>query len=207
MATPLLEQLKSHKTELLVGGAAVAATIALYARSKKTTTQTTAAVATPVTTVAPTGYEEFPGTTVATTEGTDAYNGLENQILGLQQALLGLSGQSAAKTQAAAQTSGQAATSHVSTDPYTQEAFAGEGYYIEGSGGRSAGNVEGMTGAIFSTISSYTATLQELEAGDTVYYESSLGGFTPITSVTQFESLEPTGKGGAHDTTTWSKVA
>lgn len=82
---PLGAQLKNHKTELLVGGAGVVMAIALYVKSKGSSSSTT-----PATTTTGTGTV-VEGTSVATTTGTDIYGGLENQILGLQQAVLGLS--------------------------------------------------------------------------------------------------------------------
>lgn len=69
-----------HKTQAYIGTAAAVATLALYVRSKNNaaaaSTGTTASTAVP--------------TSTADTTGTDAFNGIEDQVLGLQSALLGI---------------------------------------------------------------------------------------------------------------------
>lgn len=82
-AAPLGAQLKRHKTELLVGAAGLVVAVALYSRSKAKSTSGAPAVT-------PGGYYPSSGAVggTATTYGTDALTGMENQILGLQQAAL-----------------------------------------------------------------------------------------------------------------------
>ena len=222
MKGSLLEQLKTHKTDVMVGAAGIVVTAALYMRSRKKTTAAAtspgAAPATAATVVTP-GYVAQPGTTIATTSGTDAYNGMENQILGLQT--------SGASTKTPAPTSGAStktpAAAALSWTPQGQLLTGGkpkrsspalqptEGLQtqvLHGTGfsatkNYGAGVVAGATGGDWSTISTWTATIADINAGDTVGYESALGAFTPITSVTQYKALEHT-KHGAQ-TTTWVK--
>ena len=223
MAKPLKEQLKEHKTEVLVGILGIAGAYALYKRSKSSSasSSTGVAVSTPATVVTP-GAGGVPGTSVATTRGATAYNGMENQILGLQQALLTLSNKRAGtpathinpggalhtppppKTQRVGTPAPTPFTSHIQTVTLSQQAFAGQGYYLSSGQGRQMGNILGSTGSIFSTESTATSSIAALEAGQTLYDETSLGGFTPITSVAQFNKIESTPHG---KTTTFAKVA
>ena len=218
MKGSLLEQLKTHKTDVMVGAAGIVVTAALYMRSRKKTTAAAtspgAAPATAATVVTP-GYVAQPGTTIATTSGTDAYNGMENQILGLQTDLLGLQTSGAStKTPASAALSwtprGQLLTGGKpkSSSPALQPTEGLQTQVLHGTGfsatkNYGAGVVAGATGGDWSTISTWTATIADINAGDTVGYESALGAFTPITSVTQYKALEHT-KHGAQ-TTTWVK--
>lgn len=79
----------------------------------------------------------------------------------------------------------------------------GQGYSV---GNYQPGVVQGATGGYYSTEASYTSTLAAIGSGQSVAYQSAPGVFTPITSVTQFKKIEPTGKGGAGDTTTYVKA-
>ena len=78
--------IKTHKNEAILAGGGIVVAIALYVKSKNASsssgTAATQSYANPA--------------TVADTTATDAYSGLENQVLGLQQAFLGLAGQGAA---------------------------------------------------------------------------------------------------------------
>lgn len=76
---------KGHKPEALlgVGGIAVTVIVAVRARAKNAASGTTGTTATPVASTA------VPTSTADTTD-SDAFNGLEDQILGLQQAVVGL---------------------------------------------------------------------------------------------------------------------
>lgn len=213
MAPDFMKELKAHKPEVLVGAAGAVAAIALYLRQKHTkaagASPGSPAVSTPATTVTP-GYAPFPGTTVATTTGTDAYTGMENQILGLQQAILGLATKSTSTKPTSSSTSTKptatkpSPASQVATEPITAQTPYGQGY--SAGPGYASGAVTGLTGGLYTTIASYTATLATLQAGGTAYYEPSLGNFAPITSVTQFKALEHTGTHKTAQTTTWAKA-
>jgi hypothetical protein len=101
MAQPLAAQMKTHKTELLVGALGLGAAALYYLRTRSSSSTTSSTVVqTPTGTV---------GTGVATTTGTDAYNGMENQILGLQAAVVGL-GAAHATSGGVSTTTGQATT-------------------------------------------------------------------------------------------------
>ncbi len=71
-----------HKVEAIIGLAGIAVTVALYMRSRANAAGSSAGATT-------TSSSLYP-TSVANTTGTDAYTGLESQILGLQQGLLTL---------------------------------------------------------------------------------------------------------------------
>ena len=207
----LMTQLKAHKDEVLIGGAGIAVTAALYLRSKSKNATTAASTtsASGATVVTP-GYIASPGATVATTSGTDAYNGMETQILGLQQDLMGLT-TSGFSTRPAGTTiepgapvqssSGSGAGALQPTVALATEVRVGTGY--SAGPGYKSGIVAGSTGADWSTLSTFTATIAAIDSGANVGYESSLGNFTPITSVSQFKTLEHTQKGP--QTTTWVK--
>ncbi|MGA2835499.1 MAG: hypothetical protein ABSF84_02770 [Acidimicrobiales bacterium] len=85
--------LKSHKPEAALGVAGIVVAIVLYERSKNGSSSTSAA------------NETYANpATVADTTDSDAYSGLESQILGLQTAFLGQSSSAAAATAASSTT-------------------------------------------------------------------------------------------------------
>lgn len=70
---------------------------------------------------------------------------------------------------------------------------AGQGYSVGHTGQFGSGVVQGATGNYWSTAATYTSTLQAIQSGQSVAYQSAPGVFTPITTVTQFKHLEPLG--------------
>lgn len=88
--------------------------------------------------------------------------------------------------------------------PYSTLGTMGSGYSIIKTGKLSSGVVAGSTGHTYATLSSYTATVQAINSGQTVAYQKSPGVFVPITSVSQLNTIEPNRtKGGKGNTTTY----
>jgi hypothetical protein len=137
--------LKTHKQEAALGGAGLVVAIALYVRSKNASSSSG-------TTTASTGNPA----TVDDTTATDYYSGLENQITGLQSALLG------AGTQAP-------------YSPPTNESISGSGYGLPGG----AGDVTSASGATFEELANWNAAQAIISGGGTVDYEPSPGIFAP----------------------------
>jgi hypothetical protein len=96
-----------HKTQAYIGAAGLVITIALYVKSKDSASATSAGT---------TDSTAVP-TSTADTTGTDAYNGIEDQVLGLQSALLGLQTGSASTTSSVGTTSSSDPGQPVSTSP------------------------------------------------------------------------------------------
>ena len=194
---------KGHNTELYVGLAALGLTVYLYLRSKKSSSTTT----TPSGTIAPASTITYlPATTGAGTTGSTSsswsgagYPGILPPPGGTA-AKGGGTGAVTTSTTPAAKKKTPGAT--VPVEQWTQEVVSGQGYSAGAT--FASGSVRGSTGGTFSTIASYTATLALLGSGGQVFYEPSLGKFTPLSSVTQFKALEHTKSGP--QTTTWTKV-
>lgn len=83
----------------------------------------------------------------------------------------------------------------------------GAGYSIKNATGKlTGGTVAGSTGGLYSTIPSYGQTVNLLNSGTPVYYQTKPGQFAQVTSATQLAQIEPAGaKGGPTDTTTYIK--
>lgn len=80
MAQKFTDWLKTHKNEAYLGSAGTVVALALYVKSRKAASSSSSGTS---------ESTEMP-TSTADTTGTDAYNGIEDQVLGLQSALLGL---------------------------------------------------------------------------------------------------------------------
>lgn len=120
--------LKTHKQEAALGAGGIVIALALYVRSRKATGAASSTSTTPSSTVVP---------ATANTTGTDVYSGLEDQILGLQQAVLGMSGAGGAGGTggaggAAGGTAGAAAAAASSGPGYGTEQVGGQGFDLLG---------------------------------------------------------------------------
>ena len=114
---------KGHKPETVLGVGGIGATVllALRARSKNAASSTTSSSSTPDSTVLP--------TSTADTTDSDAFNGIEEQVTGLQSALLGLSSQLAGTgSGTGGGTSGSSGSSSGSTAPATAPATPATSY-------------------------------------------------------------------------------
>ena len=87
-----------------------------------------------------------------------------------------------------------------STVPYATLTPHGTGYSI---GNYGYGSVAAQTGQSYTTVSTYTKTLQDLQAGTPVYTQTSKGGFQKVTTVAAFKAMEQTGHAGNKQTTTY----
>jgi hypothetical protein len=119
-----LDWLKSHKPEAALGGGGIVVALVLYERSKSNSSGGSAAT---------TQSYADPATTADTT-GSDAYSGIENQVLGLQQAFLASSTAAAPTTPAAPA---------AAAGPFT-------GFGTESFGGKSYDELGNVTNGIFN---------------------------------------------------------
>lgn len=157
--------LKTHKQEAALGGAGIVVAIALYVKSKKSAAGSSSGQ--PVTN--PT--YAYPSSTADTT-GYDIYNGLESQILGLQQAVLagqqgGGTGGSGGPSKASPPTVGPA--------PQDWGNVVGSGYATAATN-----PVTGADANAYSGIPSGAIAASLVSGGHTLYYEPTAGNFSPI---------------------------
>ncbi len=126
----------THKQEALLGAGGIVVTIALYARSKKASSAASTSAGATSSSIDPaTGLPYGSAADNAAlaaqqgalysqgTTGTDVYNGLENQILGLQQAFVGSQGTPAPTTTPAP------TPTAAPTNPYAGEVMQGSGFW------------------------------------------------------------------------------
>jgi hypothetical protein len=151
---------QKHKTELMVGGAGVAVTVALYLRSKANASGTTGTAATT--------SSYLPQTTADTTD-TDLYDSLEGQVQGLSAAV--------ANNTAANQNQGFTAP--------TNEQLFGSGYGAPGSQeeyATSSSPVGDAGGGQYYQLNDQQIW-SDVTAGDTIYSQVEPGVFQPTTNV------------------------
>ncbi len=155
---------KTHKPEAALGVGAIVVTIALYVRSKNSSSTSTGSTST----AEPVATDD--------TSATDYYSGLEDQVLGLQQALLGLSTQQSTPTTSTQPSASSPAPS--APGPYAGETMQGSGY---GPGSGSALDIAGLGGGEYAPIFS-AQTAGSLEAsGVPLYYQPGQGVFNVVT--------------------------
>jgi hypothetical protein len=143
--------IKTHQNEALLGGGGIVVAIALYVRSKSSSSSTTGT----------TSSYANPATGVDTT-ATDAYSGLESQILGLQQAAL---------------TNQTPAGGAPAVGP-----FLGSGFLPSGTAASGVASNPGTLTALDNEGQTYTwlspAEAKSLPSGTGVFYEPLPGQFT-----------------------------
>jgi len=117
--------LKTHKQEAALGAGGIVIALALYVRSRNTAGSSSSSSTTPSSTVVP---------ATADTTGTDVYSGLEDQILGLQQAVLGMTqGAGSGTTTTTTTAGGSGGTAGGTTGQgYGAEEVAGQQYDLLG---------------------------------------------------------------------------
>ena len=219
---------KKSKRALYIGVAASVAalilTYILFVRKKSTSTTSTQVVTTGTTTAptasAATSPSAAPSTVDITTPGGGSYTGPPTSV---PTSIATTKGGAASATTTPTRTSVTTSTGSSYTGPsatapkispsqgtpttdtsYSTLIQMGQGYSVGRTGHLASGTVKGRTGGTYSTLASYTTTLNAIQNGQTVAYQSAPGVFTPIKSVTQFKAIEPAGKaGGPTDTTTY----
>jgi hypothetical protein len=144
---------KSHKQEAMLGAGGIAVAVALYVRSRSTSgTSTTAAAS----------YSD--PATVADTTSSDAYSGIENQVTGLQSAILALG-----------VNPGGPAIPATPAPNYAGETMSGEGYW----GGQ--GNESPITGLNGNQYEWLSGAASQGYSGQK-YYQPTPGVFAPASA-------------------------
>jgi hypothetical protein len=141
--------------------------VILYAKSQKgsgtggttgTVTGTTASYLNPATT--------------ATTTGTDAYSGIEDQVLGLQQAFLASQAANTTPTTKTTPAPAPTAAPQPAPTPYAGETQVGSGWSEY-----SPAPIKGLTGASYVGLANGTVAGSLERSGVPLYYQGSQGVF------------------------------
>ncbi len=193
----------------VIAGAAVLTAIFAYLLLKKPSTSSTSAtgaqVVTTGTTTAPTAAPSSSGgpqTVDITTPAGASYSGPPTSIPTSIKTTRGTPATSAPTSSAPTSSAPTFSPSQgsASTVPYATLTPHGTGYSI---GNYGYGSVAAQTGQSYTTVSTYTKTLQDLAAGTPVYTQTSKGGFQRVSTVAAFKAMEQTGHAGNKQTTTY----